>query len=304
MARRSTIVRPRCVHHAALMAEYDARCEQYWKAPEGDRPVCPPVDGYCADCYAALQQPDAIWPKEIGTYLDAQAAADYHPSKLPTWPKLPPAPAVRRESIDAWHARAMKRYSLTPAQAREDTRAVTVIGQACDRTGAWVIETTNGHVALVRRGSAPTAGAARLNLIDGYGEHWIDLPPDFYLALQRVRCLANERSHAIKLAYAEGELVVSAKSEIGSASERLGPLITSETDLPGYEVLLDAEYLEAACGIWPLRWYLRPPETRERPATRFERGDAEGRVRWTEQVAQVFEPAGSGYRVAIMPMRE
>ena len=310
MRRSHYLKAPKCSHHQAIWAAHDqdvARHRELHPYDYAGIPKSPEdAEGYCEDCRRALYQPGAVWPAEGWAFLDAEAAATYDPCKPLKPYKLPGAPKVRREAPDALYARVRAAYSL-PEKARDRDRATAakveaVIGARCGEQDGqpWYIETTNVHCALIRPGAGTKDRTIRL--VGGYGAEWIDLPADLYLALQRIRLFANQRSEGVTLSIDQGQVKLSARScELGEASETILPVLESD-QLTEYETCLNAEYLDACLGSWPLRWYLRPPVEHDRPAGRYERGDAEGRVHWTEQLPQIFQPAGAEWRAAIMPM--
>lgn len=299
MRRSPYVQQPRCGHRQAIWDAYEAECEQRreqnaytgWpKQPEG-------ADGYCEPCFKALWAADS-WPAEIWEYLHHSARelpkGSGHllkPYKLPGYPK------PRREVLAKLLARAAAKYTLTEKEREAETRIARLsrcdaaIGKRCG--DGWYIDSTNGHCAIVRRGERDERTAT---IIPADLPHWIDLSEAFYFALQRIRLFSNERSEAVRLtSYGDGTVQLYAKSvELGEAWETVTPVRTSGGELPEYETCLNASYLDAALGVWPLRWYLRPPEQRDRTADR--------RL-WIEELPQVFEPAGAEWRAVIMPMQ-
>jgi len=187
--------------------------------------------------------------------------------------KLPPAPRARQEPADKHRARLLKAYTDTA----NDGTCARVLGRPT-RDG-YRLTATNGHCALLERGEGRDDPLGYRDWSISPEARWVDLPPAFHLALLRVSLLANERSHAVTLAIADDELTIHAQTYEGEATERIGALKTS-SPAPRVTVCLNAEYLDPACGVWPLRWYVRNAET-----------------------VQLFAPAGDTYRALIMPMR-
>lgn len=321
MSRRHVSVsRPHCEHYNQRMIAYadavqrwQARQPHQWNAPINDQDPKPESpDHYCPDCRAALQQPGAVWPAEVWRYLDATAAADYegkrpgrmfdqlYRTELPKYQKprsIPPA---------KWLESAIKTFDPKDDQrAREYCGRLLVSELGTSEGSVYRLTTTNGHCALAelsaKRPDDRPPLPAGLNVTIRPRDPWIDLPIDLHAALKRVRLLANERSGAIKLAIDRdfGRILLSASSvEYGTASEYIdNGVINQSKDFPEhFEVCLAAEYLDAICGCWPVRWYVRPD---------IQHADQwQGSIRYsTEAQAQLFCPARTEARVLIMPMR-
>jgi hypothetical protein len=297
MSRHAYAPRPRCTHTQAAYDDYQARDAAHYTAHPYDLAGAPKepegIDGYCAVCHRALWQPGAIWPADVWAFFNAEAANGFTGSKPLKPYRLPGAPKPRREPLEKLYARARAAYAPPKPDGDYATaaRVQAAIGTRCgdEHSRPWYIDTTNGHTALIRPGTGTKAQSIRL--VGDYGAEWIDLPEDLYLALQRVRIFANDRSQAIKLSIVHGGAKLSASScELGEASETIIPAGESGR-LTEYETCLNAEYLDACLGSWPLRWYLRPPVEHDEPA------------RWIEELPQVFQPAGAEWRAVIMPMR-
>lgn len=301
--------------HADAVLQWQERQPNRWNAPVNDQDPKPePPKRFCSDCYAALYQPGAIWSPEIWASLNATAAADVegkrpgrmfdqlYRTELPKYQKprsIPPA---------KWLESAIKTFD-----PKDDNRAREVCGRlvqselGTSEGSVYRLTTTNGHCAIAelsakRPDDRPVLPGA-INVTIRPRDPWIDLPIDLHAALKRVRLLANERSGAIKLAIDRdfGRILLSASSyEYGTASEYIdNGVINQSADFPEhFEVCLAAEYLDAICGCWPVRWYVRPPVERHEPADRH-------RVErtWIEELAQLFCPARTDARVLIMPMR-
>jgi hypothetical protein len=322
--RRAFVERPKCTHR---QAEWDAYARSYawrgWRSRYGDEdpwPERPEHDGYCDPCWTALCQSAEPWPAEVWAKLDAMAAADYHtgPTVDPWKPRaLPAYQGPRYDKPEKWLERCRKAFDITaePLDPGAHARCKGMIGRSLgvdERTGiSWSLETTNAHVALALPG--PGTGEPSKYLPMSTTSDWLDLPPAFHVAVKRVRLFANERSSAIRLtANADGTVTLAARcAEYGEASETIdvivGNLAGGLFDRTTYETTLSANYLDPICGIWPLRWYLRPPAEKQDPPTRLN-PNPKPRL---EELPQLFEVRAEATgkqpallaRVFIMPMR-
>jgi hypothetical protein len=307
-------VLPDCEHQITERASWEA-ARTAWVAEHPDRryeyqyaqeqPA--PRDGLCADCARAWWQ-ESPWRPELWRYLDATAANGYKSGRLLQFDKpgkLPPAPKPRDDRQGPkMYARILDALQVDQAlQPREHGMLGKTIGPNQDKRW-YTIAATNGHTALIDPVTPAAGQAKQWPSISTHGKEWIDLPAAFHLALKRVRLLSNERSSAIKCSY-DGfgpYLTLEASCpEYGTARETV-PVETSwVSDLihnTGFVCTLSAGYLDLVCGIWPLRWYLSPPEERSSPADRYSKART-----WTEELPQHFQPAGCEWHFVIMPMR-
>lgn len=285
MSRRyRSLKAPRCEHNAALWAAYEAWHADEYRAeppiPWENRVKAPEhADGYCEDCRRALYASRDPWPADVWAFLNQQAADDCAGKGRPLLfapRKLPSAPKARTETPAKHLARLTKAYS----DRSNDHRCTAVLGRST--ADGYKLTATNAHCALLEEG-AGTGEPLEYRGWTASADSWVDLPPAFHLALMRVALLASERSHAITLTLDGAEVVVQTKNFAGEASERVALLATSSTPPLGGSlraVCLDAEYLDAVCGVWPLRWYVHD-----------------------EMSPQLFAPVGAAYRAVIMPMR-
>lgn len=296
---------PRCSHVQAIWDRYEAEYAA-WESVRSyvGMPERPKEKGYCDPCWTALCANQAEpWPADVWEYLHALAKYQARPAALDYTGKpykLLPAPKARTEPLAKWLTRARAAFRFGTCDPKDAGRVSSVHGRpvANGNAAPWKIDTTNGHCALLVPGGDSTEKP--LSYMSAAGsEHWIDLPQEFYLALRRVRLLSNERSNAIKLSFRLDGVTLSASCpEYGLASEEIDAPTSWDLLPPDYTCCLSAEYLDACCGVWPLRWYVRLPEQRTTPATRY------SAVRTTlDELPQLFAPGdGTQARVLIMPM--
>lgn len=305
---RPSLERPRCRHHAAVWAEYDAKVRACYDRTNAfspsptERPKAPKdADGYCDDCRAELQAPGVVWPPEVWDYLNKSAAQDYCPSPISKPYRLPAFQKARTLKADKWLPQAIPEYSLGKAQ--HDARIEAMIGRYAgdDEQGRpYLITHTNGHTAILQPGVKPEGAKPIPYMAPAASEYWVDLTPDFQLALRRVRLFANARSGAIHLTVSSGDRLTLAASNWGDSASEWLPIDARSQRLPDFTTCLSADYLDPLCGCWPVRWYLRLSVERHEPPSRF---NPKGSTHVDDR-PQLFAPAGTEARVLIMPMRD
>lgn len=245
-----------------------------------EAPNCPHAatqgHGYCRACRAELYASREPWPVEVWDWLNHTAATTYRPGLraiLKSVPKLPAYQGGRRETLAKLYARACATFAIPHKDSAAAAACQRAIGQGFGLGYGVVV--TSGYGAVVQRGAQTQERTTQLLRED---TPVIELPQEFHAALKRVRVCANKQSQAIRLSIGEYGVVLSAQDAEGNqASER----IDLPGDRPEQTICMNADYLDAVCGVWPLRWYYR--------------GALD---------AQSFEPQGADWRVVIMPMQE
>lgn len=311
MSRRpASVSKPHCSHHAAIWDAYDQAVRAYYDravafSPVRERPESPKdADGYCAECAATLWAPGAVWPAEVWAYLHGVAAGQPKGSPPIRAYTLPAYHKPRSISAAKWLEQAIKAATEKDAEAK--VRAVLgrpIVGDP--RDPQYIIRATDGCMAVCEPGEPASEIPVWRGLSVARGELWIDLPPDVHAALRRVRLFANERSNAIRVSVGEFARIVlyASCSEYGEATETIensainqSPALSEAGEIT---ITLNADYLDAICGCWPVRWYVRPPIRRQVPESRDQRARS-----YEEAQPQLFCPSGTAARVLVMPMQD
>lgn len=270
---------PDCPHRAEAYAAYQEQVQARRERPygtAGDPWPEEPYRGYCEDCRQALYASREPWPADVWAFLDKQAALDYQPGTraiLKSKPSLPKYHGGRVETLGKLYARACEAF---PTDAT-DSRLKSAIGLGFGQ--GFGVVTTNGHGAIVKQGAVTQDRTTQIIKADS---SYVDLPADFHAALKRVRLFASEHSNAVHLSIGPWRLRLHAADSWGNEASETVELAGPGHEVPEYQVCLNADYLDAVCGVWPLRWYLRAG---------------------SEMEPQSFQPAGADWRAVIMPMR-